>query len=128
MARRIGPLIGFIAAALVFYAVLAFGASIFGSYRYEPSGVQYAFLPGLVAPLLAVVGGVLAWLNRRLAGTWLLTLLPFVAAVAAYALPSYSLASSVLEAGRWLLVGLGVLHAILATWTVWQFWSVAQPA
>lgn len=128
MARQIGSLAGFVAAALAFYAVLALGASIFGSYRYEPSGVQYAFLPGLVAPVLAVMGGALAWFNHRLAGQWLLALLPFVAALVAFALPSFSLADAVLEMGRWLLVGVGVLHAALAVRTVRKFWSVTRPA
>jgi hypothetical protein len=128
VARQIGRLVGFIAAALAFYAVLAFGASIFGSYRYEPSGVQYAFLPGLVAPLLLVTGSVLAWFSRRLAGKWLLALLPFVAALVAFALPSFSLADAMLETGRWLLVGVGVLHAALSVRAIRTFWSFARPA
>lgn len=128
MARPVGLQLGVLAAALAFYAVLSFGASIFGSYRYEPSGVQYAFLPLLVAPLLAAAGGVLAWLGHRLAAGWFVSVLPFVAALIAAVLPSISLADAVLETGRWLLVGIGVLHAVLTVRAVWKFQSVTRPA
>jgi hypothetical protein len=125
MARQFGLQVGVLAAALAFYAALALGASIFGSYRYEPSGVQYAFLPLLVAPLFAAAGGILAWLGSRIAGGWVMSILPFAAALTAAALPSISLADSVLETGRWLLVAIGVLHAGLLLRAVWKFRSVA---
>ena len=100
--------------SLLLYAILAFGACIYGSYRYEPSGVQYMFLPGLLAPSCLLVAFGLAYIAWRAKASVMLLVLPFLG-VAALALPAFGmlLSHANLERARWATIGLAVAHAAL---------------
>ncbi len=102
-----------LASSAAFYAVLWFGAEIYGSYRYEPSGVQYVLLP--VAALACFVVAVAIWLSSsRTRSNALLVALSF-AAVPALAVPPFAmpLSDQNLEAGRLATIAVGVIHALL---------------
>ena len=102
------------------YAVLAFGASVYGSYRSEPSGVQYAFLPMLATPACLVLALCLVGLGRPARAPVLFRALPFLAA-GVLALPASDmlLSDRNLEAARWVTIALGLAHAGLLTAHVW---------
>jgi len=103
--------------SLVFYGVLAFGANVFGSYRYEPSGVQYVFLPFLAAPMAAAIAFGLLVVGRRAGLSLTVLLIPFLA-VAVLILPGVGmrLSNRNLEVARWVLILLGATHAAAVTW------------
>jgi hypothetical protein len=94
--------------------VLAFGASIYGSYRYEPSGVQYALLPGIASPVCLALGITLLVAGRKLRAPIALYLLPFLAAAILY-LPGIDmpLSNRNLEMARWATVMVGFVHVLL---------------
>ena len=114
--RCVLPLAGL---SVALYLILAWGATIYGSYRYEPSGIQYAFLPYVAAPICAVLAAGLVLAVRRAGAPWLLWMLAILAAVV-LALPAFgmSLANRSLETARWATVLLAVVHAaVLAFFT-----------
>ncbi len=102
-----------LALSAAFYAVLWFGAEIYGSYRYEPSGIQYGMLP--VAALACFVVAVAIWLSSsRTRSNALLVVLPFTA-VPVLAVPPFvmQLSEQNLEAGRVATIAVGMIHASL---------------
>lgn len=103
-----------LALSVLFWVVVAFGASIYGSYRYEPSGIQYAFLPFLAAPACLVLALALLRPAHQARASVLVRLIPFVAAVV-LSLPAFGmfLSDRNLEAARWATIALGVAHALL---------------
>jgi len=105
--------------SLALYLALAFGALVFGSYRYEQSGVQYLALTPIAA-CLAVLGALLLWPARRVGAGAMHALLPFVAAAVCAVLPEVSLADHVLELGRWLIIVIGVMHFVLGVLPFWK--------
>jgi hypothetical protein len=111
---RIANLRPLVAACAGLYAVLAFGASIYGSYRYEPSGVQYALLPLLVAPACLALAMLIASAARKAGAPRVLAVLAY-ASVAVFALPAFGLLLSNrnLETGRRAAIGVGVAHGLV---------------
>ena len=100
--------------SLALYGVLWFGAEIYGSYRYEPSGVQYIFLPFLAAPACAAVGAALWIVAQRAQARTALRVLPLLGcAVLAFPPMVMLLSNRNLEAGRNATVAIGALHAAL---------------
>ena len=97
--------------SLGFYVLLAFGSSVYGSYRYEPSGVQY-FIPPLLSVLAALLGLVFALWVWRLRAPWHLALL-WAPGVAMLALPFFdmTLSNVNLERARWATAAAGIVHA-----------------
>lgn len=119
---RIVRLLPLGAACVALYVVLAFGASVYGSYRYEPSGIQYLFLPVLAAPAALLLAVVIAVAARRRGAPRMLAILPFVAVVV-LALPAIGLplTNVNLEAARWAIISIGAGHVlVLLTFVVRQ--------
>jgi len=124
---RLKSLVRAVAAlSIALYLVLAFGASLYGSYRHEPSGVQYVFLPAIAAPVVLVLAIMLASAGSG-AGTSIgFRLLPFVGALILF-LPAVGLplADTALEFGRWATILAGVAHALLLIAFLRREWSTA---
>jgi hypothetical protein len=105
--------VGFVLAGVLFYALVAAGASIYGSYRSEPSGIQYWFLPNILAPLVGIVAIALFILGKRV-GAGIGLRLAGLVAVAMFALPPtiMRLSNRNLEFWRLATIAFGVLHVV----------------
>jgi hypothetical protein len=95
--------VGFLLLHVPWGIAVWFGAVILDSYRYEPSGVQYAFLPAIAAPFCAVAAFAVAlsgraWLRLPLPLLMLLFLPPLIFLAPAVGLP---LTNYVLRAAFW---------------------------
>ena len=108
--RRFVPLI---LLSVTFYVFMAYGGSIYGSYRYEKSGVQYA-IPPVLSVFVLLLGTLFALWLWRLQGPWHL-LVVWAAGVVVLALPAVgmSLTDAALECARWAAFGVATLHAVL---------------
>ena len=123
--RRLAPLMVLSAA---FYFLLAFGSSVYGSYRYEPSGVQY-FIPPLFSVFAALLGMAFALWARRLRAPWYLTVL-WVPGVALLALPLFGmpLTNIALERARWATAAAAIVHAVVFAAYVLRRWNAESSA